>query len=103
MADRWRRNRVVPLEALGEMESPHVPVDEITPDRRLASQRELRSLVRAFDRLPPRRREVFWLRRVEELPLKEIAVRMGIAQKTVEKPLAAATRARKSTRLNSSH
>src|SRR3546814_4913277 len=87
MADRWRRNRVVPLEALGEMESPHVPVDEITPDRRLASQRELRSLVRAFDRLPPRRREVFWLRRVEELPLKEIAVRMGIAQKTVEKHL----------------
>src|SRR3546814_14987246 len=52
------------------------------------SQRELRSLVRAFDRLPPRRREVFWLRRVEELPLKEIAVRMGIAQKTVEKHLA---------------
>src|SRR3546814_1213895 len=56
------------------------------------SQRELRSLVRAFDRLPPRRREVFWLRRVEELPLKEIAVRMGIAQKTVEKHLADATR-----------
>lgn len=92
MADRWRRNRVVPLEALGEMEGPHVPVDEITPDRRLTSQRELRSLVRAFDRLPPRRREVLWLRRVEELPLKEIAKRMGIAQKTVEKHLADATR-----------
>lgn len=92
MADRWRRNRVVPIEALGEMDAPYVPVDEITPDRRLAAQRELRSLVRAFDRLPPRRREVLWLRRVEELSLKEIAARMGIAQKTVEKHLADATR-----------
>jgi RNA polymerase sigma-70 factor (ECF subfamily) len=92
MADRWRRSRVVPLEALGEMEISHVLVDEITPDRRLTSQRELRSLVRAFDRLPPRRREVLWLRRVEELPLKEIATRMGISQKTVERHLADATR-----------
>lgn len=93
MADRRRRSRVVSLEALSETEALHAPVDEVTPDRRLASQRELRSLVRAFDRLPPRRREVLWLRRVEELPLKEIAARMGIAQKTVENHLAEATRA----------
>lgn len=92
MVDRWRRGKVVPLEALEEMLSSHVPVDVITPDRWLTSQRELRSVVRAFDRLPPRRREVLWLRRVEELPLKEIARRMGIAQKTVEKHLADATR-----------
>lgn len=93
IADRWRRSRVVRLEALGEMDAPHVPVDEITPDRRLTAQRELRSLVRAFDRLPPRRREVLWLRRVEELSIKEIAVRMDIAPKTVENHLAEATRA----------
>ncbi len=93
MADRRRRGRVVSLEALGETEASPVPVDEVTPDRRLASQRELRSLVRAFDRLPPRRREVLWLRRVEELPIKEIAERMGITPKTVENHLAGATRA----------
>jgi len=93
MTDRWRRSRVVPLEALGEMEAPHLPADEITPDRRLAAQRELRSLVRAFDRLPPRRREVLWLRRVEELPVKQIAERMGLAPKTVENHLALATQA----------
>ena len=93
MADRWRRGRVVPLEALGEMDAPHVPVDDITPDRRLVAQRELRSLVRAFDRLPPRRREVLWLRRVEELTIKEIAERMGITPKTAENHLAQATRA----------
>ena len=93
MTDRWRRSRVVPLEALGEMDAPNVPVDDITPDRRLVAQRELRSLVRAFDRLPPQRREVLWLRRVEEMPIKEIAERMGITAKTVENHLALATRA----------
>ncbi|MCD9033166.1 sigma-70 family RNA polymerase sigma factor [Luteimonas sp. Y-2-2-4F] len=93
MTDRWRRNRVVPLEALGELPLPSVLVDEITPDRSLAAQRELRCLVRAFDRLPARRREVLWLRRVEELPIKEIAERMGITPKTAENHLALATQA----------
>lgn len=93
MTDRWRRSRVVPLEALGEIDAPHFPVDEITPDRRLVAQRDLRSLVRAFDRLPPQRRKVLWLRRVEELTIKQIADRMGITPKTAENHLALATRA----------
>ena len=33
-----------------------------------------------------------WLRRVEELPQKEVAVRMGISEKTVEKQLAKGVR-----------
>ncbi|MEP6897569.1 MAG: sigma-70 region 4 domain-containing protein, partial [Rhodanobacter sp.] len=33
-------------------------------------------------------REVMWLRRVEELPQKEVALRMGIGEKTVEKQVA---------------
>ncbi|MGJ4802905.1 RNA polymerase sigma factor [Luteimonas sp. SDU82] len=93
MTDRWRRSRVVPLEALGEVDALHVLTDEVTPDRRLAAQRELRALVRAFDRLPAKRREVLWLRRVEELPVREIAERMGISPKTAENHLALATRA----------
>jgi RNA polymerase sigma-70 factor (ECF subfamily) len=31
---------------------------------------------------------VVWLRRVEELPQKEVALRMGIGEKTVEKQVA---------------
>ena len=42
----------------------------------------------AFDRLPERCREVVWLRRVEELSQKEVAARMGIGEKTVEKQVA---------------
>jgi RNA polymerase sigma factor (sigma-70 family) len=92
MADRWRRGRVVPLDAMADADLAQRMVDEITPDRRLSAQRELRSLVRAFDRLPPRRREVLWLRRVEDLSIKAIAARLGIAPKTVENHLAEATR-----------
>ncbi len=46
----------------------------------------------AFDRLPERCREVVWLRRVEELSQKEVAARMGIGEKTVEKQLAKGVR-----------
>ena len=42
----------------------------------------------AFDRLPDRCREVVWLRRVEELSQKEVAMRLGISEKTVEKHIA---------------
>ena len=42
----------------------------------------------AFDRLPDRCREVVWLRRVEDLSQKEVAVRLGISEKTVEKHIA---------------
>jgi RNA polymerase sigma-70 factor (ECF subfamily) len=52
----------------------------------------LRRLAEAFDRLPDRCREVVWLRKVEELPQKEVARRLGVAEKTVEKQVAKGAR-----------
>ena len=49
-------------------------------------------LAHAFDRLSPSCREVVWLRRVEELSQKEVAARMGISEKTVEKQVAKGAR-----------
>ncbi|MGO4776240.1 sigma-70 family RNA polymerase sigma factor [Lysobacter sp. 2RAB21] len=48
----------------------------------------MRRLAEAFDRLPERCRQVVWLRRVEDLPQKQVALRMGITEKTVEKQIA---------------
>ena len=48
----------------------------------------LRRLADALDRLPDRCREVVWLRRVEELSQKDVASRLGISEKTVEKHIA---------------
>jgi RNA polymerase sigma-70 factor (ECF subfamily) len=92
MADRLRRGRIVSIEAVGDFESLNVPVDEAGPEQRQDARQSLRRLADAFDRLPGRCREVMWLRKVEELPQKEVARRMGVAEKTVEKQVAKGAR-----------
>lgn len=92
MADRVRRSRVVSIEAVGDFESLNVLIEEVTPERWSSGRQILKRLAEAFDRLPDRCREVVWLRRVEELPQKEVAMRLGISEKTVEKHLAKGVR-----------
>lgn len=87
MADRVRRERIVSIRAGGESEYLNVLVDEISPEQRAVAHDELARLARAFDRLSARCREVIWLRRVKELSQKEVAHRLGLAEKTVEKHL----------------
>lgn len=87
--DRARRGRVVSIETMGDFPPSHVyPVDELSPERWLDSRQMLQRLAQALDALPDRCREVVWLRRVEELSQKEVAARLGISGKTVEKHLA---------------
>lgn len=92
MTDRLRRSRVVSIETVGDFESMNVLIDEISPERRLGARQVLKRLAEAFDRLPDRCREVVWLRRVEELSQKEVASRLGISEKTVEKHVAKGVR-----------
>jgi RNA polymerase sigma-70 factor (ECF subfamily) len=92
MADRVRRGRVVSMETLGDFEELNVLVDEISPEQRLQARQELVQLARAFSALPPKCREVVWLRRVDELPQKEVARRMNITEKTVESHIVHGTR-----------
>jgi RNA polymerase sigma-70 factor (ECF subfamily) len=87
MADRIRRERIVSIQAGGENDYLNVLVDEISPEQRVSANQELVRLARAFDRLSPNCREVVWLRRVKELSQKEVADRMGLAEKTIEKHL----------------
>lgn len=89
MTDRLRRNRVVSIEPVGDFESSNVYlIDEVSPERWMGTRQALTRLAEALDRLPDRCREVVWLRRVEELPQKAVAARLGISEKTVEKHLA---------------
>jgi RNA polymerase sigma factor (sigma-70 family) len=87
MVDRIRRERIVSIQAGGENDYLNVLIDEISPERRVSAGQELARLARAFDRLSPNCREVIWLRRVKELSQKEVAQRMGLAEKTIEKHL----------------
>jgi RNA polymerase sigma factor (sigma-70 family) len=85
MADRIRRERVVCIEARGELDALNVLVDEISPERRTSAREELARLARAFERLPLRCREVMWLTKVESLSQQEVAQRLGVREKAVEK------------------
>ncbi len=88
ITDRLRRSRVVSIETMGDLEPLNVLVDEVSPERRFGGRQALRRLSDAFDRLPDRCRQVMWLRRVEELPQKVVALQLGISEKTVEKHVA---------------
>jgi RNA polymerase sigma factor (sigma-70 family) len=87
MADLIRRERIVSIQAGGESDYLNVLIDEISPEQRVGANQELVRLARAFDRLSPKCREVMWLRRVKELSQKEVAARLALAEKTVEKHL----------------
>ena len=88
LADRARRARVVSIEPMGDFEPSHVLVDEVSPERWCGGRQALKRLAEALDRLPDRCREVVWLRRVDELSQKDVALRLGISEKTVEKHIA---------------
>jgi len=92
MTDRVRRGRVVSIEAAADLDDLNVLVDEISPEQQASARQQLRRLADAFDRLPPKCREVVWMRKVEELPQKEVAGRLGINEGTVEKHVAKGVR-----------
>lgn len=92
MADRVRHERIVPIQAAGDGEYLNALIEEISPEQRVNAYQELARLAHAFDRLPPKCRDVMWLRRVKGYSQKEVAARLGLAEKTVEKHLSTAAR-----------
>jgi RNA polymerase sigma factor (sigma-70 family) len=93
LIDRVRRARVVPIEAATEPDVLDIAGDEPGPDRSVQARDELRRLSDAVDKLPPRTREAFVMRQIQGLSRREIADRMGIAEKTVKRHLEDGVRA----------
>ena len=92
LIDRVRREHVVPIEAVADLESLGLALDSPGPDRVLMARDELRRLQAALDRLPPRCREAVILGHVEGLSGNEIALRMGVTKFTVSEHLAKGVR-----------
>jgi RNA polymerase sigma-70 factor (ECF subfamily) len=84
VVDRIRRNRIVSIEPAGDSDVLNVVIDEISPERRLNARQELKQLGVAFGLLPPKCREVVWLRKVDEIPQAQVAKLLGISVRTVE-------------------
>jgi RNA polymerase sigma-70 factor (ECF subfamily) len=91
--DHARRDHVVPIDAVADIDALNVAADMPGPESSAIAREELRALQEALDRLPQRCREAVVLRKIEGLPRREIAVRMGIAEKTVRRHIGDGMRA----------
>jgi RNA polymerase sigma-70 factor (ECF subfamily) len=88
LIDRVRKEQVVPIEAVADLDALNMAADEPGPEHTTLARDELRRVQAALDRLPPRRRQAVYLRQVEGLSRREIATRMGIGEETVKEYLA---------------
>lgn len=65
-------------------------VNELDPGRVAEARSELAALARALEDIPPRRRAIFLASRIEGLSHQEIAQRLGVTTRIVERELEAA-------------
>jgi len=86
--DTVRRDKISPLISVGDFAT--LPVLEEKPDAAaaVATQEKLLLLADAIEALPSRCRQVVILRKLQCLPQREVAARLGLAEKTVEAQLA---------------
>jgi RNA polymerase sigma factor (sigma-70 family) len=87
LINRSRREHVVAIESVADVEMLNVSGDEPGPERNVMAREELARLQEALDELPKRCREAVVLRKIEGLARHEIALRMGIAEQTVNRHL----------------
>jgi RNA polymerase sigma-70 factor (ECF subfamily) len=87
LVDRIRKENVVPIEAVADLDALGIAVEQITPDRTVVAREEIRRIQAAMERLPTRCREAIRLARLEGLSGREIAVRMGITEQAVSNHL----------------
>jgi len=79
-----RRARIVPIHTVDDLERLDQPESAASPEQYAIDRDELRQLARAIAAMPLKTREAFILRRVRDLPQREIAARMRISENTVE-------------------
>lgn len=91
--DHVRREHVVSIELVSDPDAVDTATDEPGPDRSAIARDELRRLEVALEQLPPRAREAMMLKKIEGLSRREIALRMGVSEKTVKWHLGEAVRA----------
>jgi RNA polymerase sigma factor (sigma-70 family) len=88
--DHLRRREIVSLDALPEISAADVVLragEERRPDELVNLTQERLLLARVIASLPEKCRQALILRKIHGLSQKEIALRMGIAEHTVEKHL----------------
>jgi RNA polymerase sigma-70 factor (ECF subfamily) len=81
---RRRKTEANCLEFVGDLPED-APSREVLPDEQFGLEQKTRLLREAMGALPPRCREVFAMFMFEDLPVEEIATRLGISRNVAHK------------------
>lgn len=81
--DRYRHERVVPMEPLVREGPPSVEPDKCDVAETVSRAQEIELLHQAIQSLPGRCREIMTLQKIHGLTNREIAARLGISVNTV--------------------
>lgn len=87
-----RRQRIVSIQAVADLEQLEVAAEAPLQDRVLSDRQELQRLADAIAALPARCGEVFRLRKVDGLSQRDVAQALGLSESTVEKHMGKAVR-----------
>ncbi len=87
-ANEYRHRRVVERDTLGNFDNSRVTLQCESLESELLRDERSRLIQEAIDRLPRQCRAAFTLRVFHECSYKEVADRLGISVKTVEKHIA---------------
>jgi len=85
--DVYRGSRTIAIGDLGDLARLELPGEDLDSAELASRAQEIELLQEAIRRLPGRCREIFVLRRLQGLPHREIAGRLGISEKTVDAQL----------------
>jgi RNA polymerase sigma-70 factor (ECF subfamily) len=87
-ANEYRHRRTMEKNALGDFTRSRTDVEHESLETELLRDERNQLIQEAIDRLPPQCRAAFALRVFHECSYKEVADRLGISAKTVEKHIA---------------
>lgn len=86
--DLLRRKNRSPVSSVDDLAGLPAEMENGEVGDIVGVREKVRLLAEAIDRLPARCREVVVLRKLQQMPQKEVAARLGLSEKTVEAHLA---------------
>lgn len=84
MLQRLRRERVVRIETVADIDALRLADDDPSPERVTGARRELERVLGLISTLPPMCRQVIELRRIHGFSQKETARRLRVSESVVE-------------------
>lgn len=93
LAQQAKRARIISFELVADLDTVEAERDMMAVERLMNARDELRHAQAGLDNLPPRCREVVYLRKVEGLTTREAAERLGVGIDAIEQQLTKGMRA----------